>query len=526
MDNFRIPAIDWLMVSPYLIVAVTGIFALIAELLRPKANNSALVAVSVSGLLLTLVSLGVQVGMPAARTVNGMVVRDQFAVLMMIVMVVATLLCMFFSDAYLRQKRIAFGEFYPLTLWSLTGGMVMVGTDNLLVQFVGLEILSIALYTLAGMSRSESKSEEAALKYFLLGALASAFFLYGTAYVFGASGTTSLAGLAKALGSEVPPIHSMGQFALALLLVGLGFKAALVPFHQWTPDVYQGAPTNVTAFMSVVSKVAAIGALSRVLIAAAPGIQDWYPALWWIAVATMTVGNLAALAQRDVKRVLAYSSISNAGYVLVAVLSHSVMPDKVSLGSVVFFLANYAVMTIGTFAVVSLTARSGHEGTRFSDVAGLWKRAPLAAASVVVFVSSLIGVPPTGGFFAKLSIFWDALQSGQTVLAIVLAVNSAVSLFYYLAIARACFVDDEPAVRTEKAPMSPGLALTCVVCVVGVLGVTVFGRPVMNITSWAGTDKAPTQMTKAEAWIEKAKIRSAEHTSKASRIGSGFPTQP
>lgn len=373
MDNFRIPAIDWLMVSPYLIVAVTGIFALIAELLRPKANNSALVAVSVSGLLLTLVSLGVQVGMPAARTVNGMVVRDQFAVLMMIVMVVATLLCMFFSDAYLRQKRIAFGEFYPLTLWSLTGGMVMVGTDNLLVQFVGLEILSIALYTLAGMSRSESKSEEAALKYFLLGALASAFFLYGTAYVFGASGTTSLAGLAKALGSEVPPIHSMGQFALALLLVGLGFKAALVPFHQWTPDVYQGAPTNVTAFMSVVSKVAAIGALSRVLIAAAPGIQDWYPALWWIAVATMTVGNLAALAQRDVKRVLAYSSISNAGYVLVAVLSHSVMPDKVSLGSVVFFLANYAVMTIGTFAVVSLTARSGHEGTRFSDVAGLWK---------------------------------------------------------------------------------------------------------------------------------------------------------
>lgn len=525
MDNFRVPAIDWLMVSPYVIVALAGIFALIAELLRPKANNNALVGISVAGLALALVSLSVQLGMPAGRTVNGMVVRDQFATLLMIVMVGATLLCMFFSDAYLKQKRIAFGEFYPLTLWSLTGGMVMVGTDNLLVQFVGLEILSIALYTLAGMSRNETKSEESALKYFLLGALASAFFLYGTAYVFGASGTTSLFGLTQAFRSEVGPIHSMAQFAMALILVGLGFKAALVPFHQWTPDVYQGAPTNVTAFMSVVSKVAAIGALARLLMAAAPGFDSWYPVLWWIAVATMTVGNLAALAQRDVKRVLAYSSISNAGYILVAVLSHVRAPDKVSLGTAVFFLANYAVMTIGTFAVVGLTAKSGNEGTRFADVAGLWKRAPLAAASVVVFVSSLIGVPPTGGFFAKLSIFWDALQSGQTVLAIVLAVNSAVSLFYYLAIARACFVDDEPAVRAEKAPMSPGLTLTCVVCVAGVLGVTVFGRPVMNVTSWAGTDSAPPALTKGEAQLERIRALGASRSARAKLTESGVPDQ-
>jgi NADH-quinone oxidoreductase subunit N len=503
MDNFRAPVIDWFLVSPYIIVAVTGILALIAELLRPKSNNNAIVGVSIVGLVLALVSLGAQIGMPAARTVNGMVVRDQFAVLMMIVMVGATLLCMLFSDAYLRQKRIAFGEFYPLTLWSLTGGMVMVGTDNLMVQFVGLEILSIALYTLAGMSRSEAKSEEAALKYFLLGALASAFFLYGTAYVYGASGTTSLYGLAKAMGSEIGPIRSMGQFALALMLVGLGFKAALVPFHQWTPDVYQGAPTNVTAFMSVVSKVAAIGALTRVLVAAAPGFETWYPVIWWVAVATMTVGNLAALAQRDVKRVLAYSSIAHAGYILVALLSHLAHPEKVSLGSVVFYLANYAVMTIGMFAVIGLTAKAGHEGTRFSDLAGLWKRAPIAAASVVVFVSSLIGVPPTGGFFAKLSIFWDAMNSGQTALALVLAVNSAVSLFYYLGIARACFVDDEPAVRAEKAPMTPGLALTCALCVAGVLGVTVLGGSVMNVTRTAGLDAAPNQLSKAEAFQER-----------------------
>ncbi|MES1228215.1 MAG: proton-conducting transporter membrane subunit, partial [Armatimonadota bacterium] len=198
MDHFKAPAIDWLMISPYVIVAVTGILALLVELLRPKQNNNVIIGVSVSGLVVALVALIAQLGLKADRSVNGLVVRDQLSTTLMLVMVGATLLCMFFSEAYLRQKRIAFGEFYPLTLWALTGGMVMVGTDNLMVQFVGLEVLSIALYTLAGMSRAEQRSEEAALKYFLLGALASAFFLYGTSFVYGASGTTSLEGLTRA----------------------------------------------------------------------------------------------------------------------------------------------------------------------------------------------------------------------------------------------------------------------------------------------------------------------------------------
>ena len=499
MDHFKAPAIDWLMIAPYVIVAVTGILALVVEMMRPKSNNNVIVGVSVAGLVLALASLLVQLGLPPARSVNGLVVRDQLGLTLMLVMVGATTLCMFFSEAYLRQKRIAFGEFYPLTLWALMGGMVMVGTDNLMVQFIGLEVLSIALYTLAGMSRSEQRSEEAALKYFLLGALASAFFLYGTAFVYGASGGTSLEGLTKAFTSDLMPLHQVALFGLAMLLVGLGFKSALVPFHQWTPDVYQGAPTNVTAFMSVVSKVAAVGALARVLIASAPMFGTWYPVLFWMAIATMTVGNLAALAQRDVKRVLAYSSIAHAGYLLVAILSYVKSPETVSLGAVVFYLGNYAVMTIGAFAVVSLTAKGGKEGTRFADVAGLWKRAPLAAGSLVVFMASLIGVPPTGGFFAKAVIFSDALQTGQVVLAVVLAVNSALSAFYYLAIARACFVDDEPAVHLEKSVVSPGVALTCLACVLGVMGVSVFGGQMLQLSRTAGSDKIPPFVTEVEA---------------------------
>ena len=513
MDHFKAPAIDWLMIAPYVIVAVTGILALVVEMFRPKQNNDVIVGVSVVGLIATLISLVVQFGMKADRSVNGLVIRDQLSLGLMIVMVAATLLCMFFSEAYLRQKRIAFGEFYPLTLWALTGGMVMVGTDNLMVQFVGLEVLSIALYTLAGMSRSEQRSEEAALKYFLLGAMASAFFLYGTAFVYGASGTTSLQGLTKAFGNDLVPLHQVALFGVALLLVGLGFKAALVPFHQWTPDVYQGAPTNVTAFMSVVSKIAAIGALTRVLVAAAPAFSAWYPVLFWMAIATMTVGNLAALVQRDVKRVLAYSSIAHAGYLLVAIISFVKSPETVSLGAVVFYLANYAVMTIGAFAVVTLTAKGGHEGTRFADVAGLWKRAPLAAGSLVIFIASLIGVPPTGGFFAKAVIFSDALQSGENTLAIMLAINSALSAFYYLAIARAIFVDDEPAVYGEKANLSPGVALTCLACVAGVLGVSFFGSSMLKLSRTAGSDHLPSVTLEADAKAARARAaHPVQHT--------------
>jgi NADH-quinone oxidoreductase subunit N len=240
--------------------------------------------------------------------------------------------------------------------------------------------------------------------------------------------------------------HMMVVFGIGMVLVGLGFKAALVPFHQWTPDVYQGAPTNVTGFMAAASKIAAFGALVRVLAAAAPVQEIWFPAMVGICILTMTVANLAALVQKDVKRVLGYSSIANAGYILVAVLAHFKAPDKVPLTTTLYYLMAYSLMTLGAFAVIGLAAKGGKEGSRFRDLHGLWNRAPFAVACLVVFVASLIGIPPSAGFVGKLLIFNDALAAGLPVLAIALAVNSVISVYYYLGIVQATFVSDEGAV--------------------------------------------------------------------------------
>lgn len=478
MYNYLPPAVDWLMILPVTIVVATGVIGLIIEMFARRRSNNAVVGVSLIGLCAAAASLVPQFGMAEAETFGGMVLRDRASLVLQLALVGTTFLAFLFSEGYLREKRIAFAEFYPLALWSAAGGMIMVSTKSLLMVFVGLEVLSVALYVMAGMSRQESKSEESAIKYFLLGAFASGFLLYGIAFVYGATGGVHLDLIARGWNVDDPTTRGLLLFGVGLMLVGLGFKSAFVPFHQWTPDVYQGAPTNVTAFMAAGSKVAAIGALYRVLEASLPLKDLWFPALFWIAILTMTVGNLIALTQKDVKRVLAYSSISNAGYVLVAILAHANAPDKVSVATTVFFLLSYALMTVGAFAVVTLAAKSGREGTRFSDLHGLWKRHPFAAGVLIVFVASLIGVPPTGGFFAKLFIFQDALSAGLAPLAILLAVNSAISVYYYLGIVLATFVEDEGAVPNENAPLNFGLTSAFVLCAAGVLGLMFLITPI------------------------------------------------
>src|SRR5205085_2348323 len=277
--------------------------------------------------------------------------------------------CILFSEGYLREKRIAFAEFYPLVLWSTSGAMLMATSRNLLVIFLGLEVLSIALYVMAGMSRSEEKSEESALKYFLLGAFASGFLLYGIAFLYGASGSLRIDDIAASWASAEPFARTLLVFGISLILVGLCFKSAFVPFHQWTPDVYQGAPTNVTAFMAAGSKIAAIAALFRVLESSGTMINYWLPGLAVVAVFTMTVGNLVALMQKDVKRILGYSSIAHAGYILVAILAHARSVENPSLNgdigfsTTAYYLLSYSVITIGAFAVISLVARKGREHT-------------------------------------------------------------------------------------------------------------------------------------------------------------------
>ncbi len=464
---------------PVLIVAITGALALFIELITPKRTNNLMIGVCLVGLLAGMVSVARNLGAGYGESFGGMVTTDGFSQAMQLLVMLATFLCVLFSEGYLREKRIPFGEFYPLALWSATGAMIMFSTGNLLILFLGLEVLSIALYVMAGMSRSEEKSEESALKYFLLGGFASGFLLYGIAFIYGATGSIHLGHISSAwlLGGQ--QTHVMLVFGLGLLLIGLSFKSAFVPFHQWTPDVYQGAPTNVTAFMAAVSKIGAIGALWRVLDGCLVLSDYWLPAMFWVAILTMTIGNLIALVQKDVKRILAYSSIAHAGYILVALLAHAKDPVKVGYDATVYYLLSYSLMTIGAFAVVSMSARGGREQTGLNSLHGLWKRSPLAAVALLVFMFSLVGIPPTAGFVGKLLIFNDALTANMTPLAVALAINSILSIYYYVGIAKAAFVDEEDAVTSR--PMGFGLVSACALCAVGVVACAVFFTPITNL---------------------------------------------
>lgn len=469
--------IDFAMLMPIIMVLVTGMIALVIEMLRPKQNNNLIVIFSIAGLMAAGVATAIQFGQPEKTTLVEMVLRDQFGLICQLLLVVACALTILFSETYLRSRRIAFGEFYPLVLWSTAGAMIMASSRNLLVIFLGLEILSISLYVLAGLARAELRSEESSLKYFLLGSFASGFFLYGIAMFYGATGSLDLAFLANGLTGN-PAAKTLLVFGIGLMFVGLGFKAALVPFHQWTPDVYQGAPTNVTAFMAVCSKIGAIAALFRVLVAAAPMKADWLPAMMAIAMLTMIVGNAVALLQKDVKRILGYSSIGHAGYLLVGLLAYVNAPDQVSIATTGYYLLSYTFMTLGAFAVISVVTKDGRDTTRLEDLNGLWQRDRLAAVLLVVFMVSLIGIPPSAGFFGKFFIFQDAISAGLVPLAIVLAISSAISVAYYLQIARAAFV-----VETEPRPamrMSPALRATGLICLLGVVLAGILVTPVQR----------------------------------------------
>lgn len=495
---FPPPTIDWLIILPVIIVTLAGIVGILIEMFRPKQNNNPIVWTCLVGLIAAAVAVCVQFGMPFAKTFGGMVVRDQFALVAQLLMILSAFLAMLFSEGYLREKRIPFGEFYPLVMWATAGGMVMVSTENLLMVFLGLETLSIPLYVLAGLARHERKSEEAAIKYFLLGAFGSAFILYGMALKYGATGSLMIADMAAAwsAGGAGQPLL---LFALGMMLIGLCFKASFVPFHQWTPDVYQGSPTNVVAFMSAGSKIAAMFVLFRVLDASQVMNEFWFPVMFWIAILTMTVGNFAALVQRDVKRILAYSSISHAGYMLVGVLAHLKSPDKVGFGTTAYYLFAYTLMVVGSFAVVSLVAKSGKESTRLKDLNGLWRRDPILAVGMVVFMASLIGMPPTAGFLGKFSIISDAITADLMPLVIVLIVNSIVSCYYYLGIAAATFVNDEESGEVLRAKPNIGLGAATAISAAGIVLMTLFWTPLMEGMTGDDGGLKPTHLSRTAA---------------------------
>ncbi len=457
---------------PILIIVVTGMIVLLGDAWfafwrRNKVYSS---GVSLLGIVLAAISAVSRLSIPNIDipVFSGAIVADSFAEACNLILLVAAALAVLLATTYLENKRINLGEYYVLVLFSTAGSMLMAAANDLIVLFIALEILSVSLYVLAGFARTQQRSEEAALKYFLLGAFAAGFLLYGIALIYGGSGsataggTTNLTQLTDFLKTNNTPTVMM-MTGIALLLVGLAFKAALVPFHMWTPDVYEGSPTSVTAYMAAGAKIGAFAALMRVFSALAPISGYWLIAIQTLAVLTMFGGNILAVTQDNVKRMLAYSSIAHAGYLMVAVSASAGGPKArdAAYGALAFYLLAYTLMTMGAFAVLIWLSKRGRDFQTLRDLKGLARTDPAPAYIMLIFMLSLGGIPSTMGFWGKWFIFNATLQAGQTGLAIIMAIASVIPIYYYLRVVyMMCFQEpDKNAVR-ERADASGGVRLS------------------------------------------------------------------
>jgi len=410
---------------------------------------------------------------------GGMIVADGFATFFRVLVCGVGLLTILLSLDYLDRENHQQGEYYALLLFSIVGQCVMASANELIMVFIGIEISSIASYVLAGYLRDDQRNNESAIKYFLLGSFATAFLLYGIAWIYGLTGTTNLAEIRAVLGgANFAQSPALVGLAAALLAVGFAFKVSAAPFQMWAPDVYQGAPTPVTAFMTAGPKAAAFAVFLRVFVTAFEPVSDrWVPLVGVVALATMVIGNLAALRQSNIKRLLAYSSIANAGYVLVAVAAHS----EVGTQAVMFYLASYAIMNVGAFAVVGHFARKGERFVAIEDFSGLAERQPAMAALLAIFLLSLIGVPLTAGFFGKFYIFRAALDSHLVWLTVAGLLNSAIAAFYYLRVLVVMYMHAPGEAAERLEPLSPTLNATIWAAALATLAFGVFPGPLLDL---------------------------------------------
>jgi NADH-quinone oxidoreductase subunit N len=422
------------------------------------------------GIVWALVRTLMQWGL-AERGYAGMVALDSLSTVFNVLFLASTGVVILLSHPFLKKEDVEHPEYYALLLFATAGMMMLASGLDLITLFLGIEVLSISLYILAGYRRDSDASNEAAMKYFLLGAFSSAILLYGIALTYGALGTTNLVKIADILGNVAGPLPEGLLYAgLALILVGLAFKVAAVPFHMWTPDVYEGAPTPVTAFMSAGPKAAAFAAIIRTFfLAFGPVHGEWDLVLSVIAILTMTVGNVAAIAQTNVKRMLAYSSIAHTGYVLIGVVTGGLIGGT----GAVFYLIAYVAMNLGAFAVIIVLEHAGERGDELKDYAGLGFRYPILGAILSLFMIALSGIPPTVGFVGKLYLFGGAVQSGHILLAVFGVLNSAVSVFYYLRLMVLMYMREPQEVLPPlRVPLA--LALVLLVTAVGTLWPGIF----------------------------------------------------
>ncbi|TDJ50144.1 MAG: NADH-quinone oxidoreductase subunit N [Nitrospina sp.] len=468
------PEIDLVSLAPVLVLSVFTMLVLLMDLFIGK-NKSGLVFISLTGLLLTAVSSFAKTDWPV-RSFGGSYVVDHLSVFFTMVFCISSALAILISVEYNRREKIRVGEYYSLILFCTVGMIILASSTDLIMIFLGIEIVSLCLYVLAGIRRGDVRSSEAALKYFLLGAFATGFLLYGMALLYGTTGTTKLAGIAEAIGSGQMSSQPLVLMGMVLLVLGFGFKVAAVPFHMWTPDVYQGAPTPVTAFMAVGPKAAAFAAFFRVFTEAMPELaSSWDMILSIIAVITMFVGNLGAIVQTNIKRLLAYSSISHAGYLLIAIIARN------SLGgsALVFYMLVYAFMIFGAFGIVILIGREGRENLELEDYSGLGFQSPLLALSMSIFLLSLGGLPPLAGFIAKFYIFQAALNEGYVILVVLAVLNSAISFYYYLRVIVYMYMKEPQG--EFQITLTPITLLVVVISVLVTVELGLFPGPVLSL---------------------------------------------
>jgi NADH-quinone oxidoreductase subunit N len=462
--------------TPVLVILAAGALVLLLDLVPPRDTKQHLGGLALAGFVASLLAT-VWFWDGDLRAFHDMIALDNYALFFNLVIGYAGALVVLLSMDYVRRTGAESGEYYALVLFAASGMMLLASATDLIVVFLSLELMSLSLYVLAGLFKTRLESGEASMKYFLLGAFASSFLLYGIALVYGATGSTNFDKVAAALAGKAP--DGLAVLGLGLMLVGFGFKLSSVPFHMWAPDVYQGAPTSVTAFIATGSKAAAFAALIRVLFSALRSVQaDWTVLLWGLAAVTMTVGNVVAIAQGNLKRMLAYSSVAHVGYMLVGLVAGGTS----GAGAVLFYLLAYTFTTAGTFGVISLCGRtSSDESVDVRDYAGLARRHPLLAFVLSLFLLSLIGIPPLAGFVGKFYLFGAAVRGGYLWLVVIGVLNSAIAAYYYLRVIVYMYMrEPEDAVPAGLVPsFAGGLALA--ISIVGIVLLGVMPAPFANL---------------------------------------------
>jgi NADH-quinone oxidoreductase subunit N len=481
---------DLLLILPELLVIAAACIVLALDPVIHAAKKDGLAWLSLGTLAICMGLTASQMSHPATAF-GGLVVIDAYGAFWKLLLYFVTGLTVLLSFSYLKEERIYFGEYYGFVLLALCGMMVMVSAADLLTIYLGTELMSLSLYVMAGLKRSEPRSLEASAKYFVLGAFSSGILLYGISLLYGATGSTRLSAIAAAVNGRSLD-DPLLLFATILIAVGFAFKLAVVPFHMWTPDVYQGAPTSVTAFMAVASKAASFGAFLRVFIEGLGGLKaNWSAMFLLLCIATLVLGNIVALVQTNVKRMLAYSSIAHAGYALIGVVAagrfSGASGSAHGVASVLLYIALYAFMTFGAFAIVAMLRKGGLEGEEIEDFTGLAKRHPLAALLMLVFMVSLAGLPPTAGFIGKLYVFMAAVEAGMTWLAVLALVFAAISAYYYLRLVMVMYMR-EPGELTSASPrivMSPTLSIVLACAIAGVVILGIYPNPIVNLAAQA-----------------------------------------